>query len=173
MPEWSLVLEPSVPVGETILRGTLMFLVILVLMRVVGQREAGGLGVTDVLLVVLVAEGAAPGLYGDATSVSDSLILIVTILLWDLAVDAAAYRWPVLANLLKPRRRPLVEDGELNRRVMRRELMTDEEVKAQMRLHGVEDMETVARAFIEPNGMISILRRDGKEDGPPERPEML
>lgn len=173
MPEWSLVFEPSVPVGETVLRGTLMFLAILVLMRLGGQREAGGLGITDVLLVVLVAEAAAPGLYGEAVSVTDSVILIVTIVLWDLAVDACAYRSPKWARLLKARPRPLIEDGRLNRRVMRRELMTDQEVEAQMRLHGVKDLKTVARAYIEPNGMISILRRDDEEADPPERPEVM
>lgn len=46
--------------------------------------------------------------------------------------------------------------------------MTDEELDAQLRLHGIRQIETVARAYIEPNGMISIVRRDGEETEPAE-----
>lgn len=174
MPDWSLVFEPSVPVLETVIRGSVMFFAILALTRVAGQRESGGLSITDVLLVVLVAEAAAPGLYGEAISVSDSLILIGTILAWDLLVDALAYRWTRFGNMVKAGSRPLIENGKLNRKVLRRELMTDEEVEAQMRLHGIQDIREVARAYIEPNGMISILRTDDQEEeDPPERPPAM
>src|SRR3712207_1694603 len=131
------ILETSLPLSELVLRGTVMYLAVLALMRVVGQRESGGLGMTDVLLVVLVAEAAAPGLHGDAASVTDSVVLVATVLFWSIAVDAIAYRSPRLAEILKARPKPLIEDGELNRRVMRRELMTDDEVRSQLRLHGI------------------------------------
>lgn len=40
---------------------------------------------------------------------------------------------------------------------MRRELMTDVEVHAQLRLHGIESLEQVHRAYLEPSGMISVV----------------
>lgn len=171
MPDWQTLLEPSVPVVETFARGTLIFLAVFALMRTMGQRESGGLGITDVLLVVLVAEAAAVGLHGEAESVADGAVLVATILFWSLVLDAVAYRWPRLGKVLKAHARPLIEDGKLNRKVMRRELMTEEEVDAQLRLHGIRMIETVARAYIEPNGMISILRRDGEETEPAEPPQ--
>lgn len=155
---------------ETFLRGTVIFLVILALMRVVGQREAGGLGLTDVLLVVLIAEASAVGLHGTSHSVTDSLLLIVTIIFWSVVVDAVSYRWKSLGRILKARPRRLIEDGKLNRDVMRRELMTTEEVEAQMRLHGITDIQSVARACIEPNGMISVVRRDNSDTEPVKPP---
>uniref|UniRef100_UPI0008324B7F DUF421 domain-containing protein n=1 Tax=Rhodococcus phenolicus TaxID=263849 RepID=UPI0008324B7F len=123
----------------------------------VGQRESGGLGITDVLLVVLVAEAAAPGLHGEATSLADALILVSTILFWSVCVDALAYRFPRVARTVKARPRPLIENGKLNRRLMRREFMTREEVESQLRLHGIDDISGVERAYLEPNGMISVL----------------
>ncbi len=93
-------------------------------------------------------------------------MLVATVLFWSMAVDALAYRSPRLARVLKARPRPLIADGELNRKVMRRELMTDEEVASQLRLHGIEDIDEVVRAYIEPNGMISLIRRDRREVEP-------
>ncbi|WP_143105470.1 hypothetical protein [Pseudonocardia ammonioxydans] len=88
----------SVPVLEIFVRGTLTFLTLTAMLRLVGQRESGGLGITDVLLVVLVAEAASAGLTGDRlSSIPDGLLLVATVLLWSVVIDAVAYRWPEAA----------------------------------------------------------------------------
>lgn len=171
--EWRSVFTLSVPLLEVFVRGTVTYLVLLILLRLVGRREAGGLGVTDVLLVVLVAQAAAAGLQGEAETVADGLLLVVTILFWSVAVDAVAYRFPCMAALLKARPRVLIENGRLNRKAMLRGFMTAEEVLSQMRLHGIEDIAMVERAWIEPNGMISVIRRDRAAGDPVEPPRGL
>lgn len=93
------------------------------------------------------------------------MVLACTILFWSVVVDAASYRWPWFSTLVKAQPRTLIRDGELNRSSMRRELMSEDEVISQLRLHGIEDPARVARAFMEPNGMVSIIRN---EDEPPE-----
>ncbi|SIO85579.1 DUF421 domain-containing protein [Nocardiopsis sp. JB363] len=154
---WSEVFPPSESILELMVRGTVTFLVLVLLMRVVGQRESGGLGITDLLVVVLVADAASAGMTGNADTIGDGLVLVVTMLFWSVAIDAIAYRWPALSHLLKPRPRPLILDGILDRRVMRREFITEEEVLAQLRLHGYSEFDMIARAYLEPNGMISIV----------------
>jgi uncharacterized membrane protein YcaP (DUF421 family) len=54
--------------------------------------------------------------------------------------------------------------------VMRREFMTTEEVHSQLRLHGLADIASMRTAYIEPDGMISVLRRDYEETDPVEPP---
>lgn len=168
--DWSTILLPSVPLPELVVRATITFLVILAVLRLVGQREAGGLGLTDVLLVVLIAQAAASGLGGQAHAVADGVILMVVIALWSVVIDAVSYRFPRLAKLLKAQARPLISNGTLDRKVMRREFITREEIDSQLRLHGVHDIAEVERANIEPNGMISIVRRDHGEQSPVEPP---
>ena len=165
------VLTPGAPVAELILRGTLVFLGLMLCLRVVGQREAGGLGLTDLLVVVLIVDAASAGLTGEASTIGDGFILVGTILLWSVVLDALSYRWPRLGRILKARPKPLIEDGRLNRRVMRRELMTDVEVHAQLRLHGIQEVGQVHRAYLEPNGIISVVPVEGHESiDPPESP---
>jgi uncharacterized membrane protein YcaP (DUF421 family) len=93
----------------------------MMLLRLVGQRESGGLGLTDLLVVVLVADAASAGLTGDVDSIPDGLLLVATILFWSVALDAVAYRWPRVGAIIKARPRPLIQDGRLDDRVMRRE----------------------------------------------------
>ncbi|MFC5814805.1 DUF421 domain-containing protein [Nonomuraea harbinensis] len=173
MPDWEAVFLPTTPPAELVVRGTVTFLMLLVLIRVTGQRESGGLGITDVLLVVLVAQAAAGGLAGDSHSIADGFVLVVTILVWSVVLDAVAYRWPRAAAVLKARPQPLIKDGRLNPRVMRREFMTREEVFSQLRLHGIRDLGQVSRAYLEPNGMISVIRHDDTGTDPPPAPKML
>ena len=84
----------------------------------------------------------------------------------------AGLRGPRLGAFLKARPRPLIEDGRLNRRAMRREFMSREEVDSQLGLHGLTDISQVKRAYLEPNGMISVrpVEDDAAEEPPPRPP---
>lgn len=173
MPDWASTFELTVPFADQVVRGAATYIALLLLMRVVGQRETGSLGITDVLVIVLVAEAAAPALHGDGTTVGDSMVVIVTILACSVATDALSYRWPKLGRIIKARPRPLIEDGELNRKVMRRELMSEEELESALRTEGVEDLSAVKRALIEPNGRISVFLIDGEGKKAPDPPPAL
>lgn len=49
--------------------------------------------------------------------------------------------------------------------------MTREEALFQLRLHGITELVEVKLAYIEPNGIISVIRRDGAEpDTPAQSP---
>ncbi|WP_107100412.1 YetF domain-containing protein [Streptomyces hirsutus] len=78
---------------------------------------------------------------------------------------------PTVRHARLERSLPLAEDGRLNRRAVRRELTTEEQVMAQLRLHGVSDPSDVTRASPEPNGMISIIRGEERKPDEPTRPD--
>ncbi len=173
MPNWGDVFLPSTSIVEIFVRGTVMFLAIYVLMRVVGKRESGGHSLSDLLVVVLVAEAAAHGMSGEASGITDSVLLIATILGWSVAIDAIVYRWPRLRGLLKSRPSPLVIDGRINEKALRREFMHRDELMGELRLRGITDMSEVARAYLEPNGMVSVIRTDGAEVDDPPQPSVV
>lgn len=168
---WLEMLIPTVPLWELFIRGTLTFIGLLILLRIVGQREAGGLGITDLLVVVLIADAAGAGLRGDAASLGDSAVLVGSILFWSVATDALSYRWPRLSWIVKARPKALVREGAIDRHAMRREFMTFDELMSQLRLHGITSIDEVQEACLEPNGMVSVVRRDHDEaDTPPPPP---
>lgn len=167
MIDWESILVPSTPLLELFVRGTLTYLGLMVMARVVGRRKSGGLGITDLLVVVLVAEAASNGVAGDYTAVPDGLIIVATILFWSVVLDALAYWSPQLATIIDGQPRTLITNGTIQRRAARWELVTDAEVLSQLRLHGITDLHEVRRAYLEPNGQISVIRADGDE---PEQP---
>lgn len=154
---WHEFLMPSTPILELIARGGITYLMLVLLFRIVGRREAGGLGITDLLVVVLVADAAGAGMAGESNTVADGMVLTVTMLFLSVVLDAAAYRWPRFARVIKARPRPLVRDGRFNYRLMRNEFMSEEEALAQLRIHGISDPSLIKSAYLEPNGMVSIV----------------
>ena len=167
--DWSEVFGLSVPPLELIVRGTVLYWFIFVLFRVVLRRGVGGIGIADVLLLVLIADAAQNGLTGNYRSVTEGMILVATIIGWSVGFDWLAYRFPRLAALIEPRPLPLVVDGRMNRHNMRLELLSEQELLAKLREQGVERVEDVRRATMESDGTVSVIRRSGVEGGRPRR----
>lgn len=163
--DWQDIFVLSEPVGETILRGTLMYLILFALLRLFQKRIAGTMGITDLLMMVLVADASQNALAGDYKSIPDGVLLVTTIIFWDYALDWLGYRFPRFRRFVHPSPLPLVKDGRMLRQNMRRELMTEDELMSQLREQGVDDISKVKEARMEGDGRVSVIERGGKERG--------
>jgi uncharacterized membrane protein YcaP (DUF421 family) len=160
--DWIKLFAFDTPIGEILVRGTVTYFAILVMLRVVGRRETGTVGITNLLTIVLLADAAQNAMAGDYTSIPDGVLLVGTIVFWSWFIDWAKFRSPGVARLIDPPALPLVKDGRLLARNMRIEMITDDELMSQLRLQGVDDLGQVKRACIESDGRISVVPRDGK-----------
>ena len=160
--DWVGVFIPQAPFVETFVRGTVLYLALLVLLRLTPAREAGSVGTPDLLVMVLLADAAQNAMAGPHHAVGDGLALIATILVWSVALDWAGYRWSFVHRLLRTPPVRLVREGRILPANLRRELITHDELIAQLRKHGVEDIAEVKGAWIEDDGRISLVRRRGR-----------
>lgn len=167
--DWGAILTPEIPVLEIVARGSLMYLALFALLRFVLKREAGTLGITDLLVVVLLADAAQNGMAGDYSSVPDGLILVATIIFWAWFLNWLGFRLPFVQRLLYPQPLPLVRDGRLLRRNLKKELITEDELLSQFRLQGVGELSDVAAAFMEGDGRISVVQREPARQPAPDR----
>jgi len=133
--DWDGALSPGIPI-ELILRGSLIYLALFALLRFVLKREAGAVGITDLLVVVLIADAAQSAMAGSYTSLPDGLVLVGTIVSWSITLDWLGYRFPQVQHLIRPRPLRLVTNGQLLRQNLRREFLTEEELLSQLRLQG-------------------------------------
>ena len=159
--DWPELFRLTVPPLELIVRGSLMYWFILVVLRMAGRRDVGSLGVADMLVLVLIADAAQNGMAGQYQSITDGAILVATIVGWVALIDRLTFFMPWLGRLLEADKVCLVRDGQMLRRSMRREYITPEELMSELRQHGFEDLSSIRRAYIEPDGNISVLKRPG------------
>lgn len=160
--DWTGMFEFSISPWELILRGTLIYWLIFVLLRISGRRDMGSLGPADMLLLVLIADAAQNGMAGQYNSVSDGAVLIFTLVFWSAASNRIAFLFPVTRHFLEPNRVVLIKDGQFQLRGMRREYVSKEELLEQLRLQGIDDISKVRRAYMEASGNVSILKHNTK-----------
>lgn len=158
LPDWQLLFVPSRPLIETVIRGTVMYLGILLLLRLVLKRQSTSLNTADLLVVVVLADAAQNGLAGDYHSITEGLALITTILFWDYAIDWLCFRSPKFRHWFFPPALLLVKDGVLQRHNMRRELVSIDELRTRMHEEGIADLRKVKKAWIEGDGALTFLQ---------------
>lgn len=156
---WDEVWTLETPVLELVARGALIYLGIMVLLRVMPRRTGGELTTTDLIVILLVAESATHA-FAVYSSVGDALLLIATLLTLDYVINALSYRFPAFERLMSSPPLPLVKDGKLQRRNMRREFVTEEELMGHLRMKGIDDLSRVAKAYVESEGEITVVTRD-------------
>ena len=157
--DWNGVFIPRLSVLELFLRGTIMYLVLFVLLRLVHKRQVGGIGTSDVLVIVLLAEVAGNGFTSDYKSLPEGAILVATVLFWSFSVEWLQHRFPFLERLLREPKLKLIEDGRMLRKNMKSELVTVDELMAQLREKGVEECSKVESAYMEADGRISVIKQ--------------
>jgi uncharacterized membrane protein YcaP (DUF421 family) len=157
--DWQALLIPKHSVFEMVLRGTIMYVALFIILRFVARRQFGQLGIADLLVIVLIADATQNAMAHEYRSVTEGLALVLTIVFWDYVLDWSAYRVPFLRGLTQPPALPLIRNGRLLRANMRSEMITRDELMSHLREHGVEDLSEVKAAYIESDGHISIVRR--------------
>ena len=158
--DWTELFRVEVSPLELVVRGTLAYLGIFVLLRVVLRRISGHVTVADLLMMVLIADAAQNAMADDYHSVTEGAILVGTIVFWNVALDWLAYTVPAIGRFVHPRPLLLVEDGRVLWKNLRAELISLDELRTQLREEGVEDLAQVKSARLEGDGRVSVIKRE-------------
>ncbi|HEX8560298.1 MAG TPA: YetF domain-containing protein [Pyrinomonadaceae bacterium] len=162
--DWKSIFVPTTSVGEIVVRGTLVYLLLFFILRFL-RREAGALGISDLLVVVLIADAAQNGMAGDYKSVTEGALLVGVIAAWDFFLDWLGYHFPAVQRLLRPAPLPLVRDGRVLRQNLRKEMISMDELQSQLREQGVSDLSEVRRCYLEGDGRVSVIRYESGGGG--------
>ena len=160
--DWNAVFWPSSSLLEIILRGTLVYLFLFIVLRFL-RRSAGAIGISDLLVVVVIADAAQNAMGADYRSVTEGVVLVLTIVAWDYVFDLLAFRFPSLKPLLRPRALLLIKNGKLQERNLRKEMITQDELIGELREQGVENVKDVKYSYMESNGHISVVKKKQAE----------
>jgi uncharacterized membrane protein YcaP (DUF421 family) len=123
----------------------------------------------DLLMMVLIADAAQNAMADQYHSITEGLVLCGTLIGWNYLIDWLAYLLPRFGKLLEPPPLPVVRNGQLLRKHMRAELLTEDELMSQLRQQDIYDVSEVKVARVEPDGEITVERVDGEK--PKKKPK--
>jgi len=157
--DWGQIFGVDTSPLELIIRGTAMYLFLFLMFRVVIRRRVGAVGMADILILVIIADAAQNGMSGEYKSVTEGFIVVGTIIFWNWLIDWLNFRVPALQGWLEAPPMLLVQNGRILHRNLKHEYVTEDELKSKLREKGVDDVSQVAKAHMESDGTVSVIKR--------------
>jgi uncharacterized membrane protein YcaP (DUF421 family) len=161
-PDWQTMFIPSVSVFDLFLRSTFMYLAVLLVLRLL-RRPKGALTGADFLAVVLIADAVKNAMGADFRSLTEGVVMVAVVYLWEYGLDALSYQSPRLRQLLNGGPLMLIRDGRLLRQNLRRVMLSRAEVQTQLRELGIEHLRDVRQAYLDADGRINAFLRNDVE----------
>lgn len=142
---------------DVVLRATVMFGIVFLLLRLLGKRELGQLAPFELVTLVVIGDLIQQGVTHNDFSLTGATLAIGTFAFWTVVIGWVSYFFPSAERYLSGEPRVIIRDGEILHSNMRRERMTVMELESEMRLAGISSLADVAWAILEPNGKISFI----------------
>lgn len=147
---------------EPVLRGLVIYVFLLLIFRVSGKRSLSEVTTFDFVLLLIIAEATQQALLGEDFSLTNAMVLIVTMIGFDIGLSLAKQRWHKLALLLEGVPLVVVKDGKpLHERMDRARVDEDDIMAAARQLQGLERFDQIKYAILERNGGITIIPKAG------------
>lgn len=121
------------------------------------HRDVGAVGIADLLILVIIADASQNAMASGYESVADGIVLITTLVAWNYLLDYLSFRFKWFQSFVEPGALRLIDNGVRLKRNMRRDYVTDEELDAMLREHGVESADDVKAAYMESDGSLSVI----------------
>ena len=143
----------------TALRATIIYVVLLVVVRLLGKRTVGEATAFDFMVALILSEVVDEPIYGDVPMVQ-ALVVIGVVAGWHAVNSWLSYRSARFDRLAGGEPTVLVKDGAMVRDGMRRERVNEEELWSLLRLQGIDDLRDVKEATLEPDGLLSVIKTE-------------
>lgn len=143
----------------TAVRATIVYFFVLFVIRILGKREVGAISALDLIVALTIGEVVDEAIFGDVSMVK-GLVAISAVAFWHIVNAWGTYKNDVIRRLTESEPTVLVENGQIQRNALAKERLSEEELHSQLRAQGVERLEEVKKATLEPDGKTSVLRQD-------------
>jgi len=146
----------AIPWTEFIVRGVVVYVFLLILLRLTGRRQVGQLAPFDLVLLLVLSNAVQNSMNGGDNSLVGGLISAATLVALNFAVGSLTYRSKRLEALIEGRPQLLVHNGTHFEDVLRSAKLTHHELNAALRRGGCACVDDVHSAVLENNGSISV-----------------
>lgn len=145
---------------DVVLRTATVYLVIVFGLLLLGKKELSQISVTDLVFILLISNAVQNAMVGENTTLSGGLVAAGVLFLLNFTFRRLNYSSKTLRKVIQGEPVLLIYDGNLNERNLKKESITEEELMAALREHGVDRVEEVKLAMLEIDGNISVVSKD-------------
>jgi uncharacterized membrane protein YcaP (DUF421 family) len=148
----------DIPVLEKIIRPILVYFFLLMALRLGGKRELGQLTGFDLVVLLMLSNTVQNAIIGNDNSVLGGVIGAAALLLTNYFVVRIAYRYPSIEAIVEGKATPLIFEGQFIPENLAKELISEAELRVDLRRQGFENLSEIRTATLETSGSLTIER---------------
>jgi uncharacterized membrane protein YcaP (DUF421 family) len=159
----------EVPAWELIIRAIVVYTFLLIGLRLTGKRQVGQLAPFDFILLLILSNAVQNSMNAGDNSLIGGLISATGLILINLLMGWATFRNRKIASFIEGEPSILIHRGKVNKKLMKKEMMSHEELQEALRRHDCFNFHEVEFAILETNGSISLKKfsKDSSKDSSP------
>ena len=144
------------PVLEKLLRPMIVYLFLVLFLRLFGKRELAQLNPFDLVVLLSLSNTVQNAMIGDDNSVTGGVIGAFSLLAINWVLTLILFRSPNADKVIEGTETVLIRDGVVDWAAMKREALTELELKSVLHKQGLNDVTAVAKCVLEPNGTFYV-----------------
>ena len=161
--EWQRMLignEPPLFLLEIVFRIAIIWPWTMVLLRWVGGRSLSQLSLVEFLLVIALGSAVGDSMLAPDVPLLHAMLVILTVIVLDKAVNLAIRRFDTAKKVIDGRPTEVLRNGVILSAGLQSRQLGNLELMELLRLKGVENLGSIARAYLEPSGQLSVFPLD-------------
>ncbi len=153
------LLKLDVPAADLVIRGAVVYIAVLILLRVSGKRQIGQMGVTEFVAILLISNAVQNAMNGGDNSLVGGLLLAAVLIALSTTLTFFTFKSKAISVLFEGVPTILVHKGKIIPKNMSKERLRESELKALLRKQGVHNLAEVETAILEADGTFSITKK--------------
>ena len=153
--------------ANTLLRGTIIYIAVIIAVRLMGKRQIGELQPSELVVTILLSEVAATSLEDDSTPLLRSLSLIFLLACLEVISSFICVKFPFFRKLVQGNSVLIINNGEIMQKELKKIRYSADDLTEALRLKDIFDIKSVDFAYVETNGSLSVKLK--KNYSPPTK----
>ena len=161
---WRDMFVLGLPLLEKVIRPVLVYAFLVISLRLSGKRELVQLNPFDLVVLLTLSNTVQNAIIGDDNSVTGGVIGATSLLVVNYLVVRFLYDHRKIEQLIEGNCDVLIENGKLQERALKHELITIGQLEAAARKQGFETLSEVQRCVLEPSGTLTFVGKKPTTD---------
>lgn len=141
----------------TLVRATVLYAVVIFLIRVMGKRQIGELQPAEFVITMLISEIASIPMQDNTIPILNSVSALFVLVAYEVITSAASLKSYRFRAFMQGHPMIVIRDGAIDLKALKRMRMSVNDLISALRQKDVFEVSQVSYAIFETNGQISVL----------------
>jgi len=147
----------SLPWWEYVIRGAVVYVFLILILRLTGKRQIGQMSPFDLVLLLVLSNAVQNSMNGGDNSITAGMILALTLVTLNWFTGFLTYQSKIAERLIEGSPQLLLHNGKIHEKALADAQLTREELMSSLRAEGYTDVSSIRAAILENDGSVSVI----------------